>query len=118
MTMSAPISLATSIGMLFAVCVDVIAGSDRREDAPVVTSSIAMPVPGGRCGRRVPCLTSYTDQRILFYRSSDEQQLRRVNADTAQLQTELWATVARLAACGASPDTFAQEWSGIHRSHS
>jgi hypothetical protein len=23
-----------------------------------------------------------------------------------------------LAACGASPDTFAQEWSGIHRSHS
>jgi hypothetical protein len=23
-----------------------------------------------------------------------------------------------LTACGASPDTFAQEWSGIHRSHS
>jgi hypothetical protein len=39
-------------------------------------------------------LANYTDQRILFYRSRDEQQLRRVNADTAQLQTELWSTVA------------------------
>ena len=40
-------------------------------------------------------LANYTDQRILFYRTSDEQELSRVNADTAQLQTELWATVAR-----------------------
>ncbi len=40
-------------------------------------------------------LANYTDQRILFYRAHDEQQLRRVNADTAQLQTELWSTVAK-----------------------
>jgi hypothetical protein len=36
------------------------------------------------------------------------------------LEMLLWITygVFILAACGASPDTFAQEWSGIHRSHS
>jgi len=40
-------------------------------------------------------LTSYTDQRILFYKTRDEQQLRRVNADITQLQTKLWSTVVK-----------------------
>jgi hypothetical protein len=39
-------------------------------------------------------LTTYTNQRILFYTARDGQQLRRVNADTAQLQNQLWSTVA------------------------
>ena len=41
-------------------------------------------------------LANYTNQRILFYRIGNGQQLTRVNADTAQLQAELWVTVARL----------------------
>jgi hypothetical protein len=38
-------------------------------------------------------LSKYLDRRILFYRTRDEQQLRQINANTAQLQSELWATV-------------------------
>jgi len=40
-------------------------------------------------------LANYTNQRILFYTMGDEQQLRRVNASIAQLQTELWSTVVK-----------------------
>jgi hypothetical protein len=48
-------------------------------------------------------LANYTDQRILFYRTRGEQQLRRVNADTAQLQTELWSTVVKPASTQQTP---------------
>jgi hypothetical protein len=40
-------------------------------------------------------LANYTDQRILFYTTSDGEQLRRVNAAVAQLQTELWSSVVK-----------------------
>jgi hypothetical protein len=43
-------------------------------------------------------LKSYLDQRILFYRSRDERQLERINAQTAQLQSELWSLVQGAAA--------------------
>lgn len=44
-------------------------------------------------------LKSYLDQRVLFYTSGDEQELRQVDARTAQLQAELWsATLASVAA--------------------
>src|SRR5580692_1073687 len=48
-------------------------------------------------------LANYTNQRILFYRTRNEQLLSRVNADTAQLQTELWATVAKVAGTQQTP---------------
>ncbi len=38
-------------------------------------------------------LRNYLDQRVLFYATRDEQQLREINARTAQLQTELWSAV-------------------------
>ena len=38
-------------------------------------------------------LREYLDQRVLFYTAREEQQLRRVNDRTAQLQTGLWSTV-------------------------
>jgi hypothetical protein len=38
-------------------------------------------------------LATYTDQRILFYRSRNWAELQRINADTAQLQDELWRAV-------------------------
>jgi hypothetical protein len=38
-------------------------------------------------------LKSYTDQRILFYDTRDKQKLPQINADTAQLQNELWSAV-------------------------
>ena len=51
-------------------------------------------LPPGNAQKVRFLLANYTGQRILFYRTRDEQELRRVNADTARLQTELWATVA------------------------
>jgi len=38
-------------------------------------------------------LLKYLDQRILFYRTRDEQQLSQINAQTAKLQAELWSAV-------------------------
>src|SRR5271165_7256010 len=38
-------------------------------------------------------LNKYLDQRILFYQSRDANELRQINADTAQLQNEMWSAV-------------------------
>jgi hypothetical protein len=38
-------------------------------------------------------LVTYLDQRVLFYTTRDDQQLRQINTKTAQLQTDLWSTV-------------------------
>src|SRR5260370_27134913 len=43
-------------------------------------------------------LKNYLDQRVLFYETRDEQQLSRINAQTAQLQSELWSVVRAAAA--------------------
>jgi hypothetical protein len=38
-------------------------------------------------------LKNYLDQRILFYTARDSQHLAKINADTAELQNQLWSTV-------------------------
>jgi hypothetical protein len=38
-------------------------------------------------------LKKYIDQRMLFYTIRDERQIDKLNADTAQLQDELWVAV-------------------------
>ena len=38
-------------------------------------------------------LVKYLDLRILFYRTRDRSELPQINADTAQLQTDMWAAV-------------------------
>src|SRR5580698_2218824 len=38
-------------------------------------------------------LVEYLDQRVLFYKTHDEDELRHINDATAQLQTELWSAV-------------------------
>jgi hypothetical protein len=48
-------------------------------------------------------LRSYLDQRILFYVSRDESQLRQINARTAHLQAELWSVVQTAAAAQPTP---------------
>jgi hypothetical protein len=48
-------------------------------------------------------LINYVDQRILFYTTRDEQQLRQIGARTAQLQTELWSAVLAPASAQPSP---------------
>ena len=39
-------------------------------------------------------LKSYLDQRILFYKTRSERDLRQINARTAQLQAEMWSAAS------------------------
>ena len=43
-------------------------------------------------------LLSYLDQRILFYTTREEEELARIDAQTAKLQGELWSAVQAAAA--------------------
>jgi hypothetical protein len=48
-------------------------------------------------------LRSYLDQRILFYVARDDRQLLKVNASTAQLQSDLWSTAQAAASAHPTP---------------
>jgi len=58
-------------------------------------------------------LRNYLDQRVLFYMARDEQQIRQINARTAQLQAELWSAVLAPAAAQPTP-TVALAVSGMN----
>ena len=55
-------------------------------------------LPAADAARVRALLRNYLDQRILFYTTRDEQQLRQINANTAHLQTELWEAIRAPAA--------------------
>lgn len=48
-------------------------------------------------------LRRYLDLRILFYRARNQAELRQINADTAQLQAEMWSAVQAPAVAQPSP---------------
>jgi hypothetical protein len=48
-------------------------------------------------------LRKYLDQRVAFYVTSDEHQLREINTRTAQLQSDLWSAVQVPATAQPSP---------------
>ena len=48
-------------------------------------------------------LKDYLDQRVLYYKARNEQQLRQISAQIARLQTEMWSTVAILAIAQPTP---------------
>jgi hypothetical protein len=50
-------------------------------------------LPGASAEKARSLLRSYLDQRILFYKTRGGLELQEINARTAQLQSELWATV-------------------------
>src|SRR6476620_6432363 len=50
-----------------------------------------LPVADAARGRAL--LKNYLDNRIFFYKTRNEQQLRQINANTVRLQNELWAAV-------------------------
>ena len=62
-------------------------------------------LPAADAQRLRSLLANYTDQRILFYTAPYGERLRRVNADTAQVQTELWSTAIKPALSQPSPLT-------------
>jgi hypothetical protein len=48
-------------------------------------------------------LKSYLDQRVLFYTTRSAGRLERINATTAQLQTDLWSAIQAPAAAQPTP---------------
>jgi len=60
-----------------------------------------LPVSDAERGRGL--LKAYLDQRIAFYVSRDRQSLERINAQTAQLQGELWQVVRKPVAADPTP---------------
>ena len=50
-------------------------------------------VPAANAAGLRTLLRKYLDLRILFYRTRNEHELQRINADTAQLQAEMWSAV-------------------------
>jgi hypothetical protein len=60
-------------------------------------------LPDADAARVRDLLRKYLDQRVLFYETRDEEELRRINARTAQLQTGLWSVVQAAAAKQPTP---------------
>ena len=50
-------------------------------------------LPPGDRARVRELLKKYLDERVLFYTVRDRDRLAKINADTAELQNELWAAV-------------------------
>jgi hypothetical protein len=48
-------------------------------------------------------LSGYVDQRILFYITRDQAQVRQIDADTAKLQANLWSVTSRAAMAHPTP---------------
>jgi len=62
-------------------------------------------LPAADASRLHDLLRSYLDQRVLFYTTRDAQRLQRINADTAQLQNEMWTAVQARAEIQPTPMT-------------
>ena len=60
-------------------------------------------LPASDAGRVKSLLTSYLDQRILFYESRSDAKIPEINAETAQLQDQLWDAVQAPAAAQPTP---------------
>jgi hypothetical protein len=62
-------------------------------------------LPAAEGDRMRKLLSSYTEQRVLFYVTRDEVRLKEINSGTARLQSDLWKTVVAPAAAHPSPVT-------------
>jgi hypothetical protein len=62
-------------------------------------------LPAADASRLHDLLRNYLDQRVLFYTTRDPQRLQRINADTAQLQNEMWSAVQARAEIQPTPMT-------------
>ncbi len=71
-------------------------------------------LPAADAARVRVLLRKYLEQRVGFYRSRDEQQLRQVDASTAQLQEELWSAVQVPAAMQPNSQVVALVVSGMN----
>ena len=60
-------------------------------------------LPAEDASRVHELLKKYVDQRVLFYTTRNSQRLAKIDADTAELQNELWSAVLPEAAAQPTP---------------
>ncbi len=60
-------------------------------------------LPAGEAAKVRTLMRGYLDQRVLFYVTRDAGELQRINARTAQLQSEMWEVVQAVAAAQPTP---------------
>jgi len=60
-------------------------------------------LPAADAARVRALLLSYLDQRVLFYQTTDREQLPQINTQTVKLQSELWAAVRAPAVAQPTP---------------
>ena len=60
-------------------------------------------LPAADAARVRSLLRNYLDQRVLFYKTRDDRQLREIDAATSQLETDLWSAVQVPAAAQSTP---------------
>jgi hypothetical protein len=60
-------------------------------------------LPGADAVRVRALLRNYLDQRVSFYKTRDDRQLREIDAATTQLETDLWSAVQAPAAAQPTP---------------
>jgi hypothetical protein len=91
----------TLLGLIIGFCFSLVASRyDQRknyeeEEANAIGTEYARAdlLPTGDAATVRALLRKYLDQRILFYTTPDEQDLKQIDARTAQLQGELWSAV-------------------------
>ena len=60
-------------------------------------------LPAGDAARVRALLRNYLDQRVLFYETHDDRQLRQIDATTTQLKMDLWSAVQAPAVAQPTP---------------
>jgi hypothetical protein len=90
--------LALIIGFTFSMAVsryDQRKGDEEQEASAIATALIrANQLSAADAAKIQALLKTYVDQRILFYVTSNEQELRQINSRTAELQTEMWSVTS------------------------
>jgi hypothetical protein len=62
-------------------------------------------LPAADAGQLQGLLRQYTGLRVRFYTTRDQAELRRLNADTARMQNQMWGLLAQAAQLQSSPLT-------------
>ena len=99
--------LGLIIGFAFSMA---ISGYDQRQSyEEAEANAIAMEynlsdlLPAGDAASVRALLRDYLDQRVLFYETYNDRQLRQIDATTIQLKTDLWSAVKAPAVAQPTP---------------
>jgi hypothetical protein len=99
--------LALIIGFTFSMAVsryDQRKNLEEQEANAIGTEYVrAHLLPGPDAARVQVLLKRYLNQRILFYKSPHGEPLRQINAQTAELQTQMWSAIETRAAAEPTP---------------